>query len=121
MSTGKWLAWLILSLAPSVTTAQSPTALIREFDFRNYSYPWIEPDDWKDQMEWLSTNNAPVVELKNGRWQDPENHDEFTAQLPFRGLIYEGATYGDLNGDGSEEAVVVIRFATGGTMTYHFV
>lgn len=35
-------------------------------------------------------------------------------------LVLAGTTYGDLNGDKQDEAVVDLRYGTGGTATWHF-
>jgi hypothetical protein len=39
----------------------------------------------------------------------------------FRGLTFETASFGDLTGDGREDAIVVLRFDTGGTQYWHYV
>ena len=70
---------------------------IGKFDFRNYSYPlprgW-QDDDGKDAV--LEYGERPLAEKRIG-------------------LSYVTTKYGDANGDGIEEAFVILRIVTAGS------
>ena len=61
--------------------------------------------------------------MLKGRWREPDS--ETIAQngfhLLFNGLTLEEVVYGNLTGDHEDEAVVVLRYDTGGTQYHHFV
>jgi hypothetical protein len=95
----------------------------RHLDYRNTSYFWREPDSWPDKMEWLSVSGSKKAKLVHGRWAVAQNNPGEAADSaePFSGLLFETVSFGDLTGDGREEAVVVLRFETGGTQYWHYV
>lgn len=69
------------------------TAGIRSVDFLNYSY--------QGSACFQAAGLPQTVKVRNGKFQDSESHffDVAKAEL----------VYGDMNGDGSEDAVVLIR------------
>jgi hypothetical protein len=93
------LAALVLLTFLNVATAQNRKAAkgIRSVDFRNRSYPFNLGGD------------EEMIKLRNGK-----------AKLNSGGEIYEvrknDVVYGDVNGDGSEDAVVRIRLTTGASL-----
>jgi hypothetical protein len=80
--------------------ASSPAASIRATDFRNFRYPF-------QGTAWTLIDGE---ERGAGDDEDPEWRYEFS-----------NVSYGDLTGDGREEAVVTITAETGGTMVPHWV
>ena len=113
--------FLILTL-PSLACATAPQSSIHQFDFSNFTYPWTEPAQGVPN-EWRWLNEAPDTQLKmtNGihRFYDPAK-DDFTENLaPYLSLVQ--VTYGDADGDGQEEAVIVLKYGTGGTATWRYV
>ncbi len=78
-------------------TTNSP---IGKFDFTNYSYPL--PQGWKDA-------DGEVV-LENGESEVIISEDERKL-----GAKFIQTTYGDINGDGQDEAIVIIKLETGGS------
>ncbi|HJX84178.1 MAG TPA: hypothetical protein VJ723_07535 [Candidatus Angelobacter sp.] len=54
--------------------------------------------------------------MSDGRWSEDE-----AAGRPFSGLTFEQVQFGDVTGDGREEAIVVLRFDSGGTQYSHYV
>ncbi len=89
---------------------------VRKVDFANSVYPWRESASWPDDLEWQGTAETNLIQLLNGQWELP---DEDSIQRRFSGLVLDEVVYGDLQGDSREEAVVVLRFESGGTM-YHY-
>src|SRR5262249_51793970 len=104
-----FLAILILG-AVSCTGTQ----VIREIDFKNFSYVWQEPDAWPDHLDWLNASGTEV-HLTNGRWSSDDDGPRSA------GLTLESVDYGDLTSDGKDEAVVVLRYDSGGTQYHYYV
>jgi len=109
---------LFILVATGVITSQD----LKQFDFKDYSYPWGGPPNWSEELEWLDLTESNVVRLTNGRWSDPAQDEERAKyKLPFAGLTLESVSSGDLTGQGQDDAVVVIRYDTGGTQFEEFV
>ncbi len=97
-------------------TTGSATGGVRGLDFRNFAYPWSEledsvPAEWK----WIGPADS-TVKLVNGR----RDFDE--PGLPRDGayLMLKSVAYGDIDGDGAEEAAVDLLYGTGGTANWHY-
>lgn len=113
---------LALLCATSGLLRSSDTGSIRRMDFANYSYPWRQANEWPSDLKWLSTSEPNHVTLVQGRWKEPlEIPDDVDFTPPFAGLTLEEVMYGDLTGDGRDDAVVVVRYDSGGTQYHYFV
>src|SRR5947209_4197751 len=104
-----------LNPSPAVSISGSPSplsrqgelpqqSLIRQVDFSNFTYPSLPTG--KCSME--------QVHLKNGRYEAPEH---VKRKLPSEdcwsvAIVY--ADYGDVTGDGIEEAIIVLYAERGG-------
>lgn len=84
------------------------------FDFKNYSYDmprgWENPDG--SQIKLVNGRVAPVSVDVNEKMSDEEKADR-KAQRRI-GLSYVTTKYLDVNADGEDEAVVVLKIETGG-------
>lgn len=58
------------------------------------------------------------IRLVNGKWDDREDGD-WADRASFSGLTLEGVQFAHLSGSDSEDAIVVLRYDSGGTQ-YHF-
>jgi hypothetical protein len=93
------LTMFVLLTCLSIASAQSKKAIkgIRSVDFRNRSYLFNLGGD------------EETITIRNGKYKEGDG-----------GLIYEvrknDVVYGDLNGDGVEDAVVRIRLTTGASL-----
>jgi hypothetical protein len=113
-----------LSLAAALTAAVPKTAEIRRVDFKNFLFPWDE--------EMSETSSVPSV----SRWISPLPQSQIRA---VRGIHHfysssqdqyerehaplisvDSVTYGDLDGDGIDEAAVHLNYSTGGTANWDF-
>ena|SRR5271154_3277809 len=45
---------------------------IRQVDFANFSFPWVDPHELSDSMQWLKASNSDEVRLVNGRWSEAD-------------------------------------------------
>jgi hypothetical protein len=109
---------LLLCLGWAAIQSLQAGGSIRKVDFANSVYPWRESASWPDDLEWQGTAETNVIQLLNGRWERP---DEDSDQRRLSGLVLDEVVYSDLQGDSREEAVVVLRFDSGGTMYYYWV
>jgi hypothetical protein len=75
---------------------------------------WHDSDRWPDQLEWLGAAGEPI-RLMDGKWRQEARPDRFA------GLSLEEVPYGDLDGDGNDEALVVLRHESGGTQYHYYV
>ena len=117
MKTRLTLALPLLAVATwPIASAQSP---IRQIDFRNFSYPWDDSRNvWLDNWRWLDSSPQSQIEVSNGRHRfDDEGERE---QEPSPLLTVDSVTYGDLIGDGAEEAIVKLNYSTGGTANWDY-
>jgi hypothetical protein len=103
----------ILTLC-AVPCANAGSQALHKIDFKNLSYVWQEPDTWPDHLEWLGASGREV-HLVNGRWSRGDEGPLFA------GLTLESVEYGDLTGDQKDEAVVVLRYDSGGTQYHYYV
>jgi hypothetical protein len=81
---------------PTIASAQ-----ITKTDFQNFTY---EP--------YCAGEEPQKVTVKNGEFSEEKEADGYTDRFYFK--VYD-TTYGDLNGDGANEAVVLSVCNTGGT------
>ncbi len=107
----------ILNLA--MVVAGSPkTTEIRKVDFRNFSFSWYEhrhsiPSTWR----WFSSLPKSHIPVANG-----VHHFNKRGQNEYhrRRVSVSSVTYGDLDGDGIEEAAVDLNYSTGGTANWDY-
>lgn len=97
-------------ISAAVLIMAAPTSLVggcgpSQSDMANAHYQGIE--------------NSPI-QLKNGRWEG-EPYAPGGASRPSVGLVEHFVLRGDLNGDGLEEAVVLLWQNSGGSGTFDYV
>ena len=98
-------ALVIALLIPQSVFAQQRKSNIRAVDFANFTYPWtadlIDP-----------ANPKKSFTLRNGELPATPNGRGFIDEM---GVFLQGAKYGDVTGDGVEEAIVSLSIQTGGS------
>jgi hypothetical protein len=116
-----FLIILIVLIVASLGAAQLRG--IREIDFKNFTYVW--DDAWEDappeQWHWVTTRPKAKVSVSNGRhrFDDEALDSDDPSRAPV--VSVDSVTYGDLTGDGKEEAVVSLNYSTGGTANWDYV
>lgn len=110
-----------LALSCTVGWPQAPSTSLRAVDFKNFSYPWIHPDGWPDHLQWMSLRLEEHVRLVNGIWDERFDDSDKADQPRFSGLTLEGVQYAKLSSGRSEDAIVVLRYDTGGTQNHYWV
>lgn len=94
----KPLVFLAFMIAASPLFGQSN---IRDVDFRNFTYPAM-----------CAGEEVENVTVKNGEFSKETKTEDYVDRFFFKVFDF---SYGDLNGDGKEEAVVLSVCNTGGT------
>jgi len=119
----------VLVLAPllcgSVLVAQKN---IGQVDFKNFTYPLSGNLLGHDGLEWLDIpahpgHNRKSIHLVNGSQLTRNSRVIVDGKSygGYEGFTFESASYGDLTGDGNEEAIIVLRYHSGGTQTTNYV
>ncbi len=98
-------------LAVILASALAGATRIQEIAFRNFDYPWDRPRiavpaAWR----WLDRIPKSTPHVAAGR-------RDFTSGGY---VMVASVTYGDLNGDGRDEAAVELLFSTGGTANWSY-
>ena len=108
---------LALILAASISAQTEPE--LKRFDFTNFSFPvdrarleLAPPEHWR----WLDSTPPDRAALRNGRYTfDAVKGDPSPPYLSFASV-----RYGDIDNAAGAEAVVDLRFSTGGTASWHY-
>src|SRR5262249_52957589 len=88
-------------------------------DFANFSYVW--PRRWEEsdtpvmEWQWLSYRPQQTVRLQDSWHRFQDSHGNSLGYLNLSSV-----TYGDLDGDGRNEAVVDLLRGSGGTANWHY-
>lgn len=119
-----------LAMAMLISVAMLPLALphetsIRQIDFKNSSIPWDDetaapPSDWNSLWHWLKRIPEPRVRLTNGVHRFYEPSQSQIEREPASILSMDSVAYGDLDGDGMEEAAVHLNYTQGGTSNWDY-
>ncbi len=104
-----------LSLAVFALTSLVRGASIRDVDFKNLSYSFIQREfvSVPNKLRWLPLAKAGHVTLNDGRYSFP--CDDPTCEL----ITFDSAIFGKLGGLG-EAAIATIVFHTGGTANWEY-
>ncbi|MGH7782596.1 MAG: hypothetical protein ACREO5_01960 [Candidatus Binatia bacterium] len=99
-------------------TSDSPLA---KFDFKNFTYPlprgWQNPDDSD-----VTLKNGVLAPVSTTVTDDMDDEEKAAAKSERRiGMSYVTTRYMDVTGDGTDEAVVVLKVETAGSAIPQFV
>jgi hypothetical protein len=110
-------------VSSGIATAQKS---IRQVDFKNFTYPLSGTLLGHDRLQWLRVPSAAHpggthINLVNGSdlSKSPSVMGREDAQL--EGFSFQSVQFADLTGGGSEDAIVVLRYHTGGTQSTDYV
>ena len=110
------VGWLVMILAAPLLGGTG----VHNVDFRNFQYqrntPTLGvPTGWR----WLGLTPSSTVRVVDGR-HDFSSSDALAGRYARGYLIVHKVTYGDLDGDGLDEAAVDLLFSTGGTANWRY-
>ena len=117
------LRMVMVTLGMAVTTGAQVVTTIRQIDFDNFSYSWSDaepPEDVHQPWQWLTSPPSQHFRAVNGI-----HHFYLTSQDKYERqraslVSVDSVTYGDLDNDGVEEAVVALNYSTGGTANWDY-
>jgi hypothetical protein len=89
---------------------------IRQVDFKNFTYPMSGPKLGHDRLLWLDASAKGHVKLVNG-----SNGYGYEDGFRGPGLTLQTVTFADVTGDDQEEAIVVLRWDSGGTQNTYYI
>jgi hypothetical protein len=101
---------------------------IRQVDFKNFNYPLSGPLLGHSELKWLGNpkdgySNRKPIHLVNG--DDLEKVSSFVMDgqeySQFAGFTLQTVDFADVTGEGKEDAIIVLRYLTGGTQTTNYV
>lgn len=126
---------ILLLLISASTTGNAPNdSTIHNVDFKNFQLPWnraMHRSPWLDQhgsgapsdassmWRWMGSLPRTAVKVVKGihRFYGPED-DKTSLAVPL--LSVDSVVYGELDGDGIEEAAVHVNYASGGTQHWDY-
>jgi hypothetical protein len=114
---------LAILVSSGIATAQKS---IRQVDFKNFTYPLSGTLLGHDRLQWLSVPSAAHpggrhIHLVNGSDLTKASNSMGLEYAQFEGFTFQSVQFADLTGDGSEEAIVVLLYHTGGTQNTNYV
>ncbi len=114
------LATLVASL---VTNATEQVTTVRQIDFANFTYAWTDaepPEYIHEPWHWLTSSPnlrfRAVGAIHHFYLPAQDKYEREHAPL----VSVDSVRYGDLDGDGAEEAVVALNYSTGGTQNWDY-
>lgn len=128
------LGILLALLSASGTLSAPDDARIRKADFKNFQLPWnraMQRSPWIDQSRkggastgspmwrWIDALPTSTVPIAGGIHHFYGPGDDKTS-LAVPHLSVGSVVYGDLDGDGSEEAAVPVNYSSGGTQNWGY-
>ena len=116
---------LALMLRGSVLLGQQD---IRQVDFKNFAYPLSGHLLGHSSLEWLDTPAHPGINKKTIHLVKGAQLEKISSVVidgkdygQYEGFTFQSVSYGDAFGDGKEEAIVNLRWQSGGTQTTNYV
>lgn len=115
-------------LLSGITCLASAQKSIRNVDFKNFNYPLSGPLLGHSDLKWLGDPRdgyaaEKPIHLVNG--EDLEKTSSFVMDgrkySQYEGFKIQSVEFANLDGNGSKDAIVVLRYLTGGTQTTHYV
>jgi hypothetical protein len=114
------LSTLVLSI---VTIAGERVTTVRQIDFTNFIYAWTDaepPEDIRVPWHWLNSSPNLRIRVVGGihHFYLPGQDKDEREHAPL--VSVEWVSYGDLDGDGVEEAIAALNYGTGGTANWDY-
>jgi len=115
---------VLATLVPAVGIVEArQVTTVRQIDFKNFTYVWSDPVPPEDvSLPWHWLTSPPKLHLRTvggiHHFYDPSQDSYEREHAPL--ISVDSVTYGDLDGDGVEEAVVALNYSTGGTSNWDY-
>jgi hypothetical protein len=120
MGTLLTVATITLASIAAISGA-APITSIRQVDFQNFPYAWTEPVEEPasvpEPWTWLMAPTNSDFRVKNGIRHFHAADEDAAAPL----ISVHSVAFGDLDGDGIEEAAVALNYSAGGTANWDYI
>ena len=114
---------LVLVALGAASAASAQSREIRKIDFKNFAYAWS--DAWEEesppeQWRWITTPPKSKVTVVKGihRFEEDAFYPGLSEPVP--AVSVDSVDYGEVTGDGKEEAFVALNYGTGGTANWDY-
>ena len=117
---------LLILISTALPRAQE---ILLHVDFKNFTYPLNDVRDGRDRFAWLDvprkahSDTTTVIRLVNGRDISKSSSIVKDGHLYIQqeGFTLQSVEYTDVTGDGKEDAIIVLHYASGGTQNNNYV
>jgi uncharacterized protein YecT (DUF1311 family) len=114
---------LAFATLPSTVTGflgtEPPPQSIRDIDWKNFSYPLLEPDGVPGEVRWMAEGKTEIASLIDGRYVVPNECGDDIRLCP--SVAFDSVNYGALIGINTTVAAVVLTYHSGGTAHWQYV
>jgi hypothetical protein len=101
---------------------------IRQVDFKNFAYPLSGNLLGHRSLEWLDVSPHPAIKRRTIDLVGGSQLKKISSVVvggkdygQYEGFTFQSVSYGDVLGDGKEEAIVTLMWQSGGTQTTSYV
>lgn len=108
---------LLILICCGVVSGAAPQS-IRDVDWKNFSYPLLDPDGVPGEVVWMAPGTRESVLLTNGRYVVPDDCSDDIRSCPL--VTFDSVNYGALAGMESIVAAVVLTYHSGGTSHWQY-
>jgi len=114
------IAVVTLALATILAATPQKTG-IRKVDFKNFVYVWDRPiEGVPSRWRWIRTRASARFRLVQGKHRFFDARASRSERESSSGVWFSSVAYGDLDGDGTDEAAVAMNYSTGGTANWEY-
>lgn len=110
-----------------LTSFAAAQSSIHEVDFKNFTYPLSGPLLGHGSLVWLgksaSAHRKQPIHLVHGKDLTKESSFKMDGKeyAQYEGFSLQSVSFADFTGDDRDDAIVVLRYYTGGTQTTNYV
>ena len=114
---------LLLLTATALSSVASTHTDIRSLDFKNFSFEWdnaMKKSPSYAPWHWLTSLPQSRIHVENGSHRFYEKNQSQFERVVAPLVSVEGVVFGDVDGDGVEDAAVHLNYSTGGTLNWDY-
>ena len=118
-----FLRLVLTALLVNVSVIAAPRKTLRSVPYKDSQYEWLSDfgEDVPSEWRWLDIRQLKDrVQLKKGWYRFSESTMDAEELSGYPSLRFENVVFGDLDGDGVDEAAVSLYYSTGGTAGWSY-
>ena len=109
---------LLILICCAFVSGAAPQS-IRDFDWKNFSYPLWETEGVPGEVHWMTPGAQQTASLVNGRYVVPDDCGDDIRSCPL--VTFDSVNYGALTEIKPTVAAVVLTYHSGGTANWQYV